>query len=102
MLEHLLGSHRDLAEVVVKNWAATGTVLILPSAPCLGSKPALMSSSGVEPSLPTALLLIPVALQPAKGAHLLCVRFQGRGTQYVTRTSHSLGWISACVFSLFL
>ena len=41
-----------------------------PSLPWLRNRQAYVSSSGVECRLPTVLLLVPLALQPVKGAYL--------------------------------
>ena len=62
-------------------------VLSLRSPSCLGDKPAC-TCAGVESRLPTALLLVPVVLQPAKGAHLPCVGPQGWGP--ICGSQHSL------------
>lgn len=45
----------------------------------LRGKPALEHSSQAESRLPTALLLVPAVLQPAKGACLLMCRTSGLG-----------------------
>ena len=48
-----------------------------------------------------SLLLVPAALQPAKGAPLPCVGSHDWGTQYVAWTVHSPGQVSSWVISLF-
>ena len=40
-------------------------------------------SSWAESRLPTVLLLVPLAHQPAKGAHLVCVEHRDWGSLYV-------------------
>ena len=49
----------------------------------------------------TALLLVPVALQPIKGTLLPHVGPQDWAAQSVALTTHSPGQVSTCVFSLF-
>ena len=88
--------------VVMENGPATDTVFNLPSLPCFRNKQTCVCSSQVELSLPTALLLVPQALQPAKGAYLPYVRPQGWGVQYVAQTTDSPGRVSIHVISLFL
>ena len=56
---------------------------------CLRGKPALEHSSQAESRLPTALLLVPAVLQPAKGACLLMCRTSGLGVQFVAFSAHS-------------
>ena len=67
---------------------------------CLGNEPALCSSQ-VDSSLPIALLLLPVGLQPAKGAWLPSVGHLDWGIQSVVQT-HLLPWmgIHLCEFPL--
>lgn len=55
-----------------------------------------------EPRLSSTLLLIPPALQPAKGTCVSCVKPQDWGTQYVDWNAHSPWRISPHVISLFL
>lgn len=74
--------------VVMENRPATDTVFNLP---CFRNKQTCVCFSQVELSLPTVLLLVPQALQPAKGAYLPYVRPQGWGTQYVAQTTDSPG-----------
>lgn len=44
-----------------------------------------------EARLPTDLLLVHMALQPAKGVSLPCVRPQDLCVQYMARTTHTEG-----------
>ena len=55
------------AVVVRGNWVSTRVVLNLLSLPCIRRKPVHMDFSQAESRLTIALLLVPVALQPAKG-----------------------------------
>ena len=64
---------------VAEHGAAPERLLNLPSPPCHISKPTLACSSQLESRLPTALLLVPLAHQPAKGAGLPCIGPQGWG-----------------------
>lgn len=57
-----------------------------------------MHSSGAESRLPTALLLVPMALQPVKGA-CPCAGSQDSNTQSVAFTAHFPRWISSHEFS---
>ena len=63
---------------------------------CFRRKKALLCISWAESRLPSALLLVPPAPQPAKRA---VGGTQDWGTQYVAWTSHPLGQISTCVIS---
>ena len=72
------------------------------SLPWLGDKSVFPCSSEVESRLPTAPLLIPVAFQPVKKAHLPYVTPQTWGAQCVVQIAHFPGQISANVFSFFL
>ena len=65
-------------------------------------KSAHACSSRAESGLPTALLLLPVVLQPAKGACLPRRGSQDWGAQSVAWTAHSPGQISTHISSLFL
>ena len=58
---------------------------------CLGNEPALCSSQ-VDSSLPIALLLLPVGLQPARGAWLPSVGHLDWGIQSAVQT-HLLPWM---------
>ena len=53
----------------------------------------------MEPRLPTALLLVPEALQSAKEAHLPYVGPQDWGAQSVAFTAHFPWWIPSHEFS---
>ena len=76
-----LSSGWGTAGVVLENQTATRVVFSPPSMPCF------THSSRVESRLPTALLLVPLAFQPAKGSLLPCVRSQGWNTQYVAQST---------------
>lgn len=69
--------------------------------PCIGSKEAQVHTFWMECGLPTALLLVPLAPQPAKGAHLP-FGFQGWGAKYVAQITHFSGRISTHVIFLFI
>ena len=90
------------SEAVTGTLAATRAVFNLPCLPCFRGKAStfMLLTSGLQPS--TALLVVPVALQPAQGAHLPCVGPRNWGAQFVARTSHTPGRVSARVISLFL
>ena len=76
------GSGRKLASLFSLLWFQ------LPSPPCFGGK-CVYTHSKADPRLSSALLLIPPALQPAKGTCVSCVRPQDWGTQYVGWNVHS-------------
>ena len=59
-----------------------------------------VSSSWVEFRFPMAILSVPLSLQPATGACLLCVSLHNCGAQYVAQTTSSLGHISTHAFPL--
>lgn len=67
--------------------------------PCFQSKEVFTHSLRAECRLPKGPLLVHLALEPAKGAHLLCIECQVWGTQHVAHTSHSSGKISASVIA---
>ena len=71
MYYHVIsGSSWGTQWAVMRNQTTTGAVLNLLSSPCLKSKPALAHSLWAKSRLCTALLLVPLAFQPAKG--LVC------------------------------
>ena len=87
-------------QTVSRNQATSTTVFSLPSLP-VAEHAGTVSSPWAEFRIPTALLSVPLSLQPAKGACLLHVSPQNWGTQYVAQTTSSLGHISTHAFSLF-
>ena len=65
----------------LQDMASTRAVLNPPSPLCLRGKLVLWCSSQAETRLPTALLLVPAALQPDKETHLPWARPLVRGVQ---------------------
>ena len=82
-----------------RDWPAICTVLNPPYPTCFGSKQACAHSSEADAGLPVVLLLIPPALQAAKGGCLPCIRpNMFWGTQYVVWITHSPRRISPMLF----
>lgn len=79
----------------------TRAVFSLLSLPCLRGKPMHIPSSWAESKLLTALLLVSVALRPAKGSCLPCVGSQSSDAQYMAQSAHFPEWISTHIFSIF-
>lgn len=99
VLEHLLGSGWGIPCGGPGKSVSHLHGFNLPSLPCFTRKKAFMCISWAESRLPSALLLVPPAPQPAKRACVPFVRTQDWGSQYVVWTSHSPGQISTCVIS---
>ena len=96
VLEHLLGSGWGIPCGGPGKSLSHLHGFNLPSLPCFRRKKAFMCISWAECRLPSALLLVPPAPQPAKRA---VGGTQDWGTQYVAWTSHPPGQISTCVIS---
>ena len=72
----------------------------LTSPPCFGSKQGY-ACSPQPTALPTALLLVQPALQPAKGTCLPGIEPRGCGSQYAASVAHSPGRFSTCEIPFF-